>query len=65
MQIIPVTNKAASKDFLLVNALMNRSNPAYIQPLDNEVNAVFDPQTNKAFHHGEAMRWILKILKVN
>ena len=60
MQITEVTDKTTAKDFIKVNVLMNRNNPNYIRPLDNEVNDVFDPQKNKAFRHGTAKRWILK-----
>ena len=60
MQLIEVKDKATAKDFIAVNVLMNRSNPAYIRPLDNEVNDVFDPAKNKLFKYGEVSRWILK-----
>lgn len=60
MQISEVTNKQLEKDFLEVNALMNRQNPCYIRSLDNEVNAVFDPAKNKSFKYGDAIRWVLK-----
>jgi hypothetical protein len=60
MQLIEVTNSSTAKDFLKVNVLMNKANPKYIRPLDNEVNDVFDPKKNKAFKHGTITRWILK-----
>ena len=60
MQVIEVTSKALANDFIKVNVLMNAFNPKYIQPLNNEVNDVFDPLKNKAFKSGEAKRWILK-----
>jgi len=60
MQLIEVTDKATAKSFIQVNVLMNRSNPAYIRPLDNEVNDVFDRAKNKLFKYGEVNRWILK-----
>ncbi len=60
MRITEVTEKSQAKDFLLVNVLMNRHNPKYIQPLDNEVEDVFDLKKNKAFKSGSAKRWILK-----
>jgi len=60
MQLTEVTNTATAKDFITVNVLMNKSNPNYIRPLDNEVNDVFDPSKNKSFKYGEAKRWILK-----
>ncbi len=39
---------------------MNKNNPNYIQPLDNEVNDVFNTLKNKNFKYGETKRWILK-----
>ena len=39
---------------------LNRSNPAYIRPIDKEIEEVLDPKQNKAFRHGELARWILK-----
>jgi hypothetical protein len=60
MRISEVTDKTAANHFLQVNYLMNRHNPKYIRPLDNEVNDVFDPKKNKAFKYGTAKRWILK-----
>jgi hypothetical protein len=60
MQVVEVTNHSTAKDFLNINVLMNASNPKYIQPLNNEVNDVFDESKNKAFKYGTAIRWILK-----
>ncbi|SDW94877.1 hypothetical protein SAMN05444410_107131 [Hydrobacter penzbergensis] len=60
MQLMEVTGRDTVTAFLEVNALMNRSNPAYIRPLDKEVNDVFNPEKNKNFKYGDARRWILK-----
>lgn len=60
MQLTEVTGKAAARDFNKVNALLNCHNSKYIQPLDNEVNDVFNPAKNKAFKYGSAKRWVLK-----
>ncbi len=46
------------KEFLEVNATLNKYNPNYIRPLDNEVNQVFDRSHNKLFKGGDAKRWI-------
>jgi hypothetical protein len=58
MQLVEVTDKQTVKDFLTVNALLNKSNPNYIRPLDNEVNDVFDPAKNKNYKYGETKRWV-------
>lgn len=60
MQLIEVTTPALAKDFLRVNNIINKHNPAYIFPLEKDVNEVFDKEKNKAFRHGEANRWVLK-----
>lgn len=60
MQLTEVTDNAAAKDFIRANVLLNKHNPKYIRPLNNEVNDVFDPAKNKAFKYGTAKRWILK-----
>lgn len=60
MQLIEVTTPALANEFIQVNVQLNRSNPAYIRPIDKEIAEVFDPKQNKAFRHGELTRWILK-----
>jgi hypothetical protein len=60
MQLTEVTNDAAARDFLRVNAVINRNDPNYIQPLEKDINDVFNAGKNKAFRHGEIARWILK-----
>jgi len=60
MQLIEVTNKQLAREFLLVNVELNKSNPAYIRPLDKDINEVFDKEKNKTFRSGDAIRWILK-----
>src|SRR5436189_69713 len=60
MQLTEVTSFSLAKDFIQVYVLMNAHNPAYIRPLDNEVNDVFDTKKNKNFKYGDIKRWILK-----
>ncbi len=60
MRIIEVDNPASAKRFLLVNVALNKDNPNYIRPLDNEIEAVFDPKKNKHFKYGKIVRWILE-----
>ncbi len=60
MQLLEVNTPALARDFLDVNVQINAGNPDYIQPLDKDVEAVFDPKKNKAFRHGTAIRWVLK-----
>ncbi len=60
MQLIEVTDSQLAKDFIRVNILLNKDNPAYIFPLEKDVYEVFDPKKNKTFRFGEVARWILK-----
>jgi hypothetical protein len=60
MQLVEVTGKKLSDEFLLVNAVINKGNPNYIRPLDKDVNDVFDEKKNKTFRFGTVKRWILK-----
>ncbi len=56
--IIEVNTPLIEKQFLAINASLNKSNPNYIRPLDNEVLQVFDRSKNKLFQQGDAKRWI-------
>lgn len=60
MQLIEVTSPALAREFIIANVELNKNNPAYIRPLDKDVNDVFDPKKNKAYRFGESIRWILK-----
>jgi hypothetical protein len=60
MQLIQVSDNATENDFIKVNAILLGKDPNYIRPLDKDVQEVFDPEKNKAFRHGECLRWILK-----
>lgn len=60
MQLVEVSGSALEREFLQVNVTVNRDNPNYIQPLNKDVKAVFDPAKNKAFRFGTAQRWLLR-----
>jgi hypothetical protein len=60
MQLIQVEDQAGALDFIQANVEVMSGIPGYIHPLNNDINQVFDPKKNKAFRHGEAVRWILK-----
>jgi hypothetical protein len=60
MRIVEVNNPNLDKAFCQVNADLNKFNPHYIRPLDNEVLQVFDPTKNKLFKEGNAKRWLLQ-----
>lgn len=60
MQLFPVLNDADAKEFLRVPLIIYKNDPNFIQPLDKDINDVFDPEKNKAFRFGECSRWLLK-----
>jgi len=60
MQLLPVSDKLSAKEFLKVPLPIYTNDPNFIQPLDKDINDVFDPEKNKAFRFGECTRWILK-----
>ena len=60
MKLYEVNTAPLARDFLKVNVDLNKSDPHYIQPLDKDVNEVFDPKKNKSFRHGTITRWVLK-----
>jgi hypothetical protein len=60
MQLIEVLREDTAKAFIEINVALNKGNPNYIRPLDKDIADVFDPKKNKAFRHGECIRWVLK-----
>lgn len=60
MQIIIVDSQRTITDFITVPKLLYRNDPAWVCPLDDGINAIFDPEINTYFKHGEAIRWILR-----
>ncbi len=58
MSIIEVTTPALAQQFVDINASLNKQNPHYIRPLDQEVFQVFDLAKNKLFQQGNAKRWL-------
>jgi len=60
MKVLAVNAPHLIKEFLDFNAIANAQNPNYIRPLNNEVEAIFDPSKNKLFKEGAARRWIIQ-----
>ncbi len=59
MKIQEVTSKHHVKEFLMLPVKLYKNEPMWIRPLDKDIEAVFDPEKNKTFRHGECIRWIL------
>jgi len=59
MKIIRVTGRKTRKHFLDVARIIYKNDPVWVCPLDNEIEAIFNPDKNPYHKHGEADRWIL------
>src|SRR3569833_1501028 len=60
MKITEVDSKETRKVFLDVARIIYKNDSNWICPLDNDIEAVFDPKKNNFHHHGKCTRWILR-----
>lgn len=60
MTISEVRTPEDAREFLQLPVRLYRNTPQWIRPLDKDIHAVFDKDKNKAFRHGECIRWLLK-----
>lgn len=60
MQLQIVNDRATQRQFLEVPLAIYKNDLNWIRPLNQDINAVFDPAQNKLFKSGEAIRWILR-----
>jgi hypothetical protein len=54
-----VRSKDDIRSFLELPVRLYKGQTHWIRPLDQDVEAVFDPKKNKTFRHGECIRWLL------
>jgi len=59
MVITQVKDKAEKKAFLDVARKIYQDDKLWVCPLDNDVEAIFDPAKNSFHQHGKCTRWIL------
>lgn len=59
MRISEVKTPADAEAFLRLPVRLYRGDPNYLQPLDKDIRAVFDPKENKFFRHGQCTRFLL------
>ncbi|MBQ2418782.1 MAG: hypothetical protein II281_03135 [Alistipes sp.] len=52
-----VKTASDEKVWLHVDRPIYKGNPMWVSPLDNDISRVFNPQVNKKFNNGEAIRW--------
>ena len=55
-----VVTKRQEREFLSMAKRLYRGNRNWVQPLDDDIRAVFDPAKNRMFEGGEAIRWIAR-----
>jgi hypothetical protein len=60
MTVTEVNSKAEKKAFLDVAREIYKNDKIWVCPLDNDVEAVFDPAKNNFHQDGKCTRWILK-----
>lgn len=58
MKITEVKSRSEATRFRDVARRIYRNDKNWIAPLDDDIEAVFDPARNAYFDHGEAIRWI-------
>ncbi|MBX7124686.1 MAG: hypothetical protein K1X47_03260 [Cyclobacteriaceae bacterium] len=59
MKIVEVHSAAQRKEFLLFPVRLYEQDVQWIRPLDKDIEAVFDPERNRAFRNGKCIRWLL------
>ncbi|HEY8781488.1 MAG TPA: GNAT family N-acetyltransferase [Mucilaginibacter sp.] len=59
MTITEVTTKAAKEAFLNAARIIYKNDKIWVCPLDNDIEAVFDPNNNNFHQTGKCTRWIL------
>ncbi|SDT38463.1 hypothetical protein SAMN05216490_3292 [Mucilaginibacter mallensis] len=59
MVITEVNDKATRKAFLDVARVIYKNDENWVCPLDNDVEAIFDPAKNSFHKHGKITRWLL------
>jgi len=60
MKISRVTDKVTRKMFLDTARIIYTNDPVWVCPLDEVIEAIFDPEKNTYFRRGEADRFILE-----
>ena len=58
-QLREVKTAADARKFIRMAERIYQNDPMWVQPLDPDIENVFNPQKNPLFHDGEAIRWTL------
>ncbi|MES2429010.1 MAG: GNAT family N-acetyltransferase [Bacteroidota bacterium] len=60
MTLTEVKDKATKKAFLDTARVIYKNDENWVCPLDNDIEAVFDPSKNNFHQYGKCTRWILR-----
>ncbi|RLD84215.1 MAG: GNAT family N-acetyltransferase [Bacteroidetes bacterium] len=60
MNITKVITKKEQKEFTETAKIIYENDTTWVCPMDNQIDAVFDPKQNVYYEHGTAERWVLK-----
>ena len=60
MRIFPVISSTDAEVFLKLPPGIYKNDPNWIQPLNKDIDDIFDLKKNKTFRNGKLQRWILK-----
>jgi len=64
MKVVEVNTKQDKKEFINFPKELYKDDPFWVCQLDSGVESVFNLSKNHNFKHGEAIRWILRIMKI-
>lgn len=59
MKITEIQDSKDAQEFLKLPLGIYKNDSQWMQPLDKDINAVFDPKQNKFFRHGKCSRFLL------
>lgn len=59
MQLVEVNNKATRQEFLEFPRVIYKNDENWIEPIQAEIEGIFNPSENKLFKNGKVKRWIL------
>ena len=60
MQLQEVTDRTRARQFTDLPKFLYKGDPGWVCPLDEEIDAIFDPVRNPFFRHGRCIRWVLE-----
>lgn len=65
MQLIEVNDKITASKFIDLPRELYKNDPHWICPLDEDIEAIFNPALNPNFNYGNCKRWILEDVNGN